>query len=150
MAAGEQFRPLGMAAVADDEPPALTELERLRAAGNAWVAADADGTVHAYLVAEEVSGALHIEQVTVDPAAARRGIGRTLIEHAAGEARGRGLGALTLTTFRDVAWNAPYYTRLGFRVLRDEELTPGLRRVRAAEAEHGLDRWPRVCMRRDL
>jgi hypothetical protein len=43
-----------------------------------------------------------------------------------------------------------YYERLGFRVLADAELTAGLRRKRAEEAAHGLDRWPRMCMLRDL
>lgn len=68
----------------------------------------------------------------------------------AGWARGRGATALTLTTFVDVAWNGPYYQRCGFRYLADHEITPGLRAIRAAEAEHGLDRWPRAAMRRDL
>ncbi|WP_411757210.1 hypothetical protein [Streptomyces venezuelae] len=58
--------------------------------------------------------------------------------------------ALTLTTFADVPWNAPYYARIGFRPLADAELTPALRTIRAHEAELGLDRWPRLCMRRDL
>ncbi len=30
------------------------------------------------------------------------------------------------------------------------EITPGLRAIRQREAEIGLDRWPRVCMRRDI
>ncbi|MEU6391150.1 GNAT family N-acetyltransferase [Streptomyces sp. NPDC046939] len=151
VAAGAVFRPLGMDAIADDEPPTLAELERYRAAGHAWVAESADGTVVAYLVGEPVDGAFHIEQVTVDPAAARRGIGRALIEHAAEHARTLRLTGLTLTTFTEVPWNAPYYERLGFRRLDpDADLTPGLRAIRAAEAEHGLDRWPRTCMRREL
>jgi hypothetical protein len=49
-----------------------------------------------------------------------------------------------------VPWSAPYYARCGFRVLDEAELTPGLRAIRHREAELGLDRWPRVCMRRDL
>lgn len=57
---------------------------------------------------------------------------------------------LTLTTFEHVPWNAPYYARLGFRILDDAEVTPGLRAIRQREAEIGLDRWPRVCMRRDI
>jgi hypothetical protein len=68
----------------------------------------------------------------------------------AADAAGRGVPALTLTTFRDVPWNAPYYARIGFRVLVEAELTQGLRGIRDAEAAHGLDRWPRVCMRREL
>lgn len=152
-AAGAPFRALGMAEIADDEPPALDVLERFQRAGRAWVAcadADSDGDHPiGYLIGEPVDGALHIEQVSVHPDSARRGVGRTLLAYAADRARDEGLTGLTLTTFTDVPWNAPYYTRLGFRVLDDTELTPGLRRIRVHEGELGLDRWPRVCMRRD-
>jgi hypothetical protein len=34
-------------------------------------------------------------------------------------------------------------------LLAEPELTGGLRRIRRREAEHGLDRWPRVVMRRE-
>ncbi|NGO15130.1 GNAT family N-acetyltransferase [Streptomyces sp. HC44] len=149
-AAGDLFRPIGMAEIADDEPPALDLLERFRRAGHAWVAEDGTGRVVAYLVGEPVDGAFHIEQVSVHPGAGRRGAGRALIAYAADRARDQGLTALTLTTFTQVPWNAPYYERIGFRVLTEPELTPGLRKIRAAEAEHGLDRWPRGCMRREL
>ncbi|MEU9762972.1 GNAT family N-acetyltransferase [Streptomyces sp. NPDC047987] len=147
-AAGEPFRSLGMAAVADDEPLPLDVLEDYRRAGRAWVAVDGDDRPVGYLIADEVDGAAHIEQVTVHPSAARRRLGSRLIDHLAQWAAGRGLDALTLTTFRQVPWNAPYYARLGFRFLDEAELTDGLRKIRAAEAEHGLDRWARVCMRR--
>nr|WTB34512.1 GNAT family N-acetyltransferase [Streptomyces sp. NBC_00830] len=149
-AAGEPFRTLGMSAVADDDPPPLDLLDEYRGAGRAWVAADPDDRPVAYLIADPVDGAAHVEQVSVHPSAARRGVGRALIDHVAGWAGDRRLAALTLTTFSHVPWNAPYYTRLGFRTLTETELTDGLRKIRAEEAEHGLDRWPRVCMRREL
>ncbi|WP_335937856.1 GNAT family N-acetyltransferase [Streptomyces sp. PTD5-9] len=149
-AAGEPFRAFGMAAIADDDPLPLDVLDDYRRAGRAWVTADGDDRPVAYLIADPVDGAAHVEQVTVHPSAARRGLGRGLIDHLAAWAAGQGLEALTLTTFRDVPWNAPYYARLGFRILDDAELTDGLRKIRTAEAEHGLDRWPRVCMRRGL
>jgi hypothetical protein len=57
---------------------------------------------------------------------------------------------LVEVTFEHVPWNAPYYRRCGFRVLDEREWTPGLRAIREREAVHGLDRWPRVCMRKDL
>jgi GNAT superfamily N-acetyltransferase len=148
-AAGETFRPLAMDAVADDDPFTAAQLLDFHRDGLAWVGEDA-GTPVAYLVAEEIDGALHIEQVTVHPRAARRGLGRELIEHAAGLARDRGLPALTLTTFTEVPWNAPYYERIGFRVLAEADLGPGLRAVRRHEASIGLDAWPRVTMRRTL
>ncbi|MFF0063113.1 GNAT family N-acetyltransferase [Streptomyces sp. NPDC005279] len=149
-AAGEPFRSLGMAAIADDEPPALDLLDRYRRRGRAWVSADGEGRPLAYLISDEVDGAAHIEQVSVHPDAARRGLGSALIDHLATCAVADGLTALTLTTFTEVPWNAPYYTRLGFRTLGENELTEGLREIRRAEARHGLDLWPRVCMRREL
>ncbi|MEV6650801.1 GNAT family N-acetyltransferase [Streptomyces sp. NPDC051219] len=149
-AAGEPFRALGMAAIADDEPPALDVLARFQDAGRAWVATDEEHRPVAYLMAEVVDGAAHIEQVSVHPQAARRGVGRALIDHLAAHACAEGLAALTLTTFAEVPWNAPYYSRLGFHVVDGPGLTPGLREILRAEAAHGLDRWPRVCMRRRL
>lgn len=147
-AAGAPFRDIGMPEIADDEPPAPQTLERYRRAGRCWVAADGpDDRPVGYLIAEPVDGALHVEQVSVHPGSARRGVGRALLARAAHHAREEGLAALTLTTFTDVPWNAPYYARLGFRALTEAELTPGLRAIRAGEAAHGLDRWPRVCMR---
>ncbi|MEV6394407.1 GNAT family N-acetyltransferase [Streptomyces sp. NPDC051907] len=149
-AAGEPFRAFGMATIADDEPPALDLLDRYRRQGRAWVSADEGGRPLAYLISDEVDGAAHIEQVSVHPAAAHRGLGRALIDHLAACSLADGLTALTLTTFTEIPWNAPYYTRLGFRTLREAELTDGLREIRRAEALHGLDCWPRVCMRREL
>ncbi|MFC7303057.1 GNAT family N-acetyltransferase [Streptomyces monticola] len=148
-AAGEPFRGIGMPEIAEDEPPALDVLDAFRRAGHAWVAApDDDGAPVAYIVCEPVDEALHVEQVSVHPSAARRGVGRALLAYAQDRARAEGLTALTLTTFADVPWNAPYYARIGFRILDEAELTPGLRKIRDYEAELGLDRWERVCMHR--
>ncbi|SDL81628.1 GNAT family N-acetyltransferase [Streptomyces wuyuanensis] len=149
-AAGEPFRSLGMTAVADDDPPPLGELERYRKAGGLWVTETEDGRPVAYLLTEPVDGAAHIEQLSVHPDFARRGLGRELIDHLAALATAGGRCALTLTTFTEVPWNAPYYARLGFRALGEHELTEGLRNIRSTEAAHGLDRWPRTCMRRPL
>lgn len=149
-AAGEPFRALGMSRIADDDPPPLELLDGYREAGRAWVTAGPDDRPLGYLIADPVDGAAHVEQVSVHPSAARRGLGGALIDHAAGWAAAGGLAALTLTTFSHVPWNAPYYARLGFHVLPESGLTDGLRTIRAEEAEHGLDRWPRVCMRRDV
>jgi len=149
-AAGRLFAHIGMTEVAEDEPSSLELLEGYRAAGQAWVAVDADDEPLAYIVAELLDGNAHVEQVSVHPDSSRRGIGRALVERVVDWATGRDLPAITLTTFADIPWNAPYYERLSFRTLGENELTPGLRRKRAEEAEHGLDKWPRVSMRREL
>ena len=148
-AAGELFRPLGMDLIADDEPPTAAVLLGFVEDERAWVVEE-DGEVAGYLLADVVDDCAHVEQVTVHPRHARRGLGRSLVEHLAAWAVARDLPALTLTTYRDVPWNGPYYESLGFRRLADHELTPGLRSLRDEEVARGLDRWPRGCMRRDL
>lgn len=149
-AAGQCFRDVGMPEIADDEPPPVLTLSAYQRAGEAWVAVDEDDRPVAYLLTDWVDGNVHVEQVSVHPAHARRGVGRSLLEHAADRAVSHGAPALTLTTFAEVPWNAPYYQRCGFRILGRVECTPGLVAIRRREHEHGLDRWPRVCMRRDL
>ncbi|WP_406102868.1 GNAT family N-acetyltransferase [Streptomyces sp. NBC_01003] len=149
-AAGQCFRDIGMPEIADDEPLPLGELARYHHAGLAWVvASDADAPA-AYLIADRVDGNLHVEQVSVHPDSSRRGIGRLLLDHLAAHATSTGVPALTLTTFTQVPWNAPYYARCGFQLMHDSSLTPGLWKIREREAAHGLDRWPRACMRRAL
>jgi len=149
-AAGTSFRDIGMPEIADDPPLPVAALARYQRAGPAWVITDALDTPIAYLIGEVIDGNLHIEQVSVHPQHARHGLGRRLIDHAAQHAQAHHLPALTLTAFTHVPWNAPYYTRCGFRTLTIEELTPGLHAIRRNEAAHGLDKWPRVCMRRDI
>ena len=148
--AGTRFADIGMDEVADSEPPSTGTLASYQRAGRAWVQVTEEDQPVAYLIADVVDDAVHIEQVSVDPAYAGRGLGRALIDHVAHWAAARGVGALTLTTFTEVPWNGPYYERCGFRVLADHEVTAGLRAIRAEEAAHGLDRWPRVAMRRVL
>lgn len=150
VAAGRSFADVGMPEIASDDPFSIEELDRFRRAGLAWVAVDSADRPVAYLVAERLDGGLHVEQVSVQPSHAGLRIGRALLDHAAAQAQAAGLQRQTLTTFVDVPWNAPYYRRCGFVVLDDADWTPGLRAVREREAAHGLDRWPRVCMYRDL
>ena len=74
-----------------------------------------------------------------------------MLVHAVCEwAKQKGYEAVTLSTFRDVAWNGPFYSRLGFIVLTESELSAGLREFREVEASNGLPIKDRVCMRLDL
>ena len=147
---GQRFREFGLDQVADDEPASIEELADYAAGGRAWVAADAEGAPVGYILVDAVDGATHIEQVSVTPDHQGRGLGRALVERAAQWAAGQNMTALTLTTFSHIPWNRPLYEHLGFRVLADDELGPGLRAVRKTETAHGLDPTLRVVMRREL
>ncbi|WP_199730562.1 GNAT family N-acetyltransferase [Amycolatopsis panacis] len=149
-AAGTCFADIGMSFVAEDEPPSVETLREFQLDGRLWVRVDAYDHPVAYLMAAVVDGCAHLDQVSVHPDYANRRIGWSLMEHMMDWARARGLPAVTLTTYVEVKWNGPYYERCGFRYLTDAELTPGLRSIRAAEAAHGLDQWPRAGMRLEL
>jgi GNAT superfamily N-acetyltransferase len=142
--AGALFAEIGMLEIAADDPPTP---EELRAASAIVVAVDGTDRPVGYARVEVVDGHAHLEQLSVDPAFGRRGIGAALVEAVAELARGRGDRELTLTTFRDVAFNAPYYRRLGFEDLAPTDRAPGLAGLVASEADHGLDPADRVTMR---
>lgn len=144
VAAGVAFLEVGLPQIAAAEPPPLVHLETFRVEGRAWVACDACDRPVAYLVALVLDGRAHVEQVSVDPAHRGHRHGAALIDHLGGWAARTGLGGLSLTTFRDVPWNAPYYARLGFTEL--EEPGPELRAAIAAEARELPTDAPRVAM----
>ena len=147
--AGAQFREIGMVEVAEHEPAAIEVLVEYATAGRSWVAV-ADDQVVGYLLVDVVDGNVHIEQVSVRPDRQGQGIGRALLDRAGAWALAAGCATLTLTTFGHVPWNRPLYEHLGFRVLADEEVGTGLRRVREHEITRGLDPATRVCMGLDL
>ncbi len=144
-AAGAAFADAGLPEIAADEPPPLVHLEAFRVAGRAWVSVDAAERPVGYLVALVLDGRAHVEQVSVLPAHRGERRGAALIEALAGWARERRIDELSLTTFRDVSWNAPYYARLGFTELRAAP-GPELGALIAAEARALPPHAARVTM----
>jgi GNAT superfamily N-acetyltransferase len=144
------FDAIGMPEIADDEPRPVSELEAFRAREHAWVAVDERDRPVAYLLSAVVDDCLHVVQVTVSPSHARRRLGAALIEHLGAIALAEGRPALTLTTFRDVPWNAPYYERLGFAVVEPADQGPELAALVAHEAATIPGDAARVAMRRRL
>ena len=149
-AAGARFLEVGMADVAADEPMSSQKLVAYARAGRSWVATDQEDHVVGYVVVELIDRCAHIEQVSVEPGRQGQGLGRALINEVERWAAAEGLDAITLTTFAEVPWNRPLYEHLGFRVLEEEELSPGLHALRNDEAAHGLDPELRVCMRKPV
>ena len=79
-----------------------------------------------------------LEQLAVHPDHARRGLGTALVQAAREEARWAGHDRLSLTTYRDVAFNEPFYRRLGFAEVARP--APWQRRLVDDERERGLER----------
>jgi len=103
-----------------------------------------------FLIADVVDGELHIEELAVRHDWQGRGCGRALVNAAITAARAQGLRGVTLTTFRDVPWNAPFYGRMGFRLLAGHEIGRRLEEVLREDVERGLSHEQRCAMRLDL
>jgi GNAT superfamily N-acetyltransferase len=89
----------------------------------------------------ELAGLAHLEQLSVFPEHGRHGIGRALVQAALGEASRRGYRSITLRTYADVPWNAPFYVTCGF--VESEPDTPFHRSLVETEGRLGLDRGGR-------
>jgi GNAT superfamily N-acetyltransferase len=114
------------------------------------VACDSESGVIGFAHAIVLDGGAHLEEVDVDPEFARRGIGRRLVEGICGWAAEGGFDSITLSTFSNVAWNAPFYAGLGWRVLPQASLSEALHGLRENEQRAGLDMGRRVIMRRPI
>jgi GNAT superfamily N-acetyltransferase len=147
-AAGDLFAEIGLEQVAAAEPASVEALAQYVLDGRAWLIADGD-VPFGYAVVDVVDGLAHLEQLSVLPNRGRQGFGAALLEHVCDWATRHRFAGVTLTTFTDVPWNAPFYAKHGFRVMNDSEVGPELRDLGALEAAHGLDPAQRVCMRRD-
>jgi GNAT superfamily N-acetyltransferase len=138
-----------MDALAADEPTPRDVLTA-RLAANGLLAATFDEVLAAFVMFRPLEDSLYIEQIDVDPRFEGRRIGAALIDAVAQRAAATGRARLTLSTFRDVPWNAPYYRRLGFLDIPDDALSDALRAVRREHVARGLDEGARLFMQRPI
>ena len=130
-----------------NETTSRADLEAALRDGDLWVAL-ADDVPVGFAHVEPIDAATaHLEELDVLPAHGRRGLGTRLVQAVCRWAATNGYEAVTLTTFRDVPWNMPFYERLGFRVVPPAALSPALRAIVEDETRRGLDPSCRVVMR---
>jgi GNAT superfamily N-acetyltransferase len=131
-----------------NETSSREELTDAQGHGRLWVALADEvpvGFAHVQVLEPE---AAHLQEIDVHPGHGRRGLGRRLVMAVCEWAGTSGYRSVTLTTFRDLPWNMPFYARLGFAVIQPEELGPALLAVVRDETRRGLDPARRVAMRR--
>jgi chromate reductase len=116
--------------------------------GQLWVALAGNAPVGFAHVEVIDARTAHLQEIDVLPAHGCRGLGTRLVEEVCQWAASAGYDSVTLTTFRDVPWNMPFYERLGFRVVPGAELSAALRAVVEDETRRGLDPSRRVAMER--
>jgi GNAT superfamily N-acetyltransferase len=112
-----------------------------------WVAEDTEGQLSGFLRAVPVDNQLHVEELSVSQHFQGQGIGRKLLSAVIAQAGEQQLCAVTLTTFRDVPWNAPFYQRMGFTLLKADETAAHLIDALHQDSVHGLPAERRCAMR---
>lgn len=129
--------------------PAPASIERSRQRGYILVASEGRGLEplgFAHVLG--IPGGDHLEQLSVRPSLARRGHGRALVEAVKGESGRRGSKRVTLRTYAEVPWNAPFYASCGF--VESDPDTDFLRDLLIVEQRRGLGYGRRVQMTFDL
>ena len=101
--------------------------------GLSWVAEEIEPKIIAgFIVAESLEEALYIVEVSVRQSHQKQGIG----------------SAITLTTFKAISWNAPYYERLGFEIIGTADMPKYLQLKLENEAAAGFQRDKRCALRK--
>ncbi|MFT3861842.1 GNAT family N-acetyltransferase [Micropruina sp.] len=135
----------GVVALPSSPPERATALT---ARGFALVAVDATERILGFAHVLEFDARFHLEQLSVHPDAQRRGLGAALLAAAEDGVRARGASVVTLRTFADVPWNAPFYRRHGYV---DADLPVAMAGLLDAEERLGLLRaGPRVTLAKQV
>ena len=139
----------GLAGLASAEPLSKERYAAMIRQGHSLTAQDAERIV-GFAATERHGRELHLREMSVHPDRQRAGIGQALLRGLEIDARNSGFRAITLTTFADIAWNAPFYERLGYACVTDLAAHPRLAAELDRDAEDGLPADRRCAMIRFL
>lgn len=129
-----------------DRPVSREKLQQAQREDLLWVAGDRDGIPVGFAYVEKLGECWHLEELDVHPHHQKQGLGSALVRKFCDRARELGIPAITLTTFRDIPWNAPFYEKLGFVAIALPECSVELQALVRSEHQRGLQQDKRVIM----
>ena len=127
----------------------MSDLKEALANGRLWVALH-EGKPVGFALADVVDGSGYLDELDVRPEFTRLGIGTRLVSAVIEWARGEKYPRVALITFGHLAWNAPFYEKLGFRIIDPREHGKELAGLIREERRIGIDVAKRVAMCLDL
>ncbi|MDJ0921099.1 MAG: GNAT family N-acetyltransferase [Henriciella sp.] len=107
---------------------------------------EADIAVGFILIRPRGTG-LYLDQISVHPDHGQKGLGSALMLTVIEQAEERRLPHVSLSTFRDLPWNGPFYASLGFKELPRDKYEPYMFEIEEAQ-EPLMDITKRCFMRR--
>lgn len=145
-AANRLFAEHGYPELAEGGFPDVDEFRRMIGDGAAFVAEEAGGTPVGYAVLKPLGRLSHLRELAVHPAHGRKGLGRALVAAVIAAARKADSAGVSLTTFRDIPFNQPFYTSIGFRELPLAAAPSALVEAFHREVPGGVEPTRRVLM----
>ena len=145
-AAAMVFQDTNYALEINQAPLSLELLQRQQQQGLIWVAAKENNQLVGFAVVLIIDKSPHLHELSVIPEYSRQGIGTELTHRIINGAKQKNFNQLTLSTFRDIPWNAPFYRKMGFSEINQSDISPGLENIRNQEAKAGLPIDERVLM----
>lgn len=147
--AAARFREVGLDSIAEGDVSSEAFIRAIAAKGVA-LGAEADGTLIGFALAGVLDDSLHLYELSVATAHHGRGAGGALLAALGIEAGRRNLPAVTLSTFADVPFNAPFYVRRGFTPVEQDDWGPAFHLLHGAEQAAGIPVERRVFMRKEI
>jgi GNAT superfamily N-acetyltransferase len=149
IASAKRFVGLGLIDHLPIESMCADKLSGLITRQQAWVICQTNELI-GFAAVSILQESAYLEEIDVMSEHGGRGLGTMLIRTVCDWATEKGLFALVLSTFESVAWNAPFYRRLGFNVIPDEDLSLAMKQIKDKEREAGLPVDKRVFMQLQL
>jgi len=149
-AASTLFAPTGLLSeeALNDHVPAEV-LSHAADTGDLFTARAAEGEPVGFALVSPRGGTLYLDQISVHPDHGRKGLGAALLGRVVDEAKKRKLRRITLSTFRDLPWNGPFYARHGFREIKRSDMADWMLELERIQAQD-LDITKRCFMVRKL
>jgi ribosomal protein S18 acetylase RimI-like enzyme len=149
--AAEIFRTVNLGSLADDETTVAPSILATMADSNhLLVAVNESDQPIGFVGGMDIDGNFHIVEISVAQAVQGKGVGSALMAEMTRQVKEEKFMVMTLTTYRNVAWNGPWYKKLGFQEVTAEEMGKEYLKIWDVESQHGHDMASRCVMRKSL
>ncbi|CAG8961625.1 hypothetical protein HYFRA_00006161 [Hymenoscyphus fraxineus] len=149
--AAEVFRTVDLDTLADRPTLDIHTLAVMTRSNHLWIAVNDWDQPIGFLGGESMHGNFHITEISVARDFQGRGIGKALMRTMMEQVQSEGYKFITLTTFKDVPWNGPWYQKLGFKEVSPRAMKKQYSEILKEEAQSaGVDPDRRCIMRKLL
>ncbi len=129
-----------------DDVTTLADFKEAQVHGCLFVAVDFNDQPVGFAFMEIMRQGVHLDELNVLPEYGGHGIGTALVKKVCAWAAENNYPVVTLTTYTDIPWNAPFYRKCGFIDLSREEIPEDLYTLFLNEHKSGLLMADRAVM----